>query len=84
MEQITLKVSSLALWVSWELRGAISSAGFKISDVGSALPQSRSILPKICLREETPSGSLTVGLQAPNGLRDHLSWEEGKGLLIFY
>lgn len=45
--------------------------------------RSSSILPKICLREETSSGSLTVDLQAPNGLRDHLSWEVGKGLLIF-
>lgn len=41
------------------------------------------MLPKVCLMEETPSVSLTVDLQPPNGLRDHLSWEGGKGLLIF-
>lgn len=41
------------------------------------------MLPKMCLMEGTPSESLTVYLQAPSGLRDHLSWEEGKGLLIF-
>jgi len=39
MEQITLEVSSLALQVSWELRGAISSAGFKVSYEGTVLPQ---------------------------------------------
>lgn len=41
------------------------------------------MLPKMCLIEGTPSASLTAYLQAPSGLRDHLSWEEGKGLLIF-
>lgn len=41
------------------------------------------MLPKMCLIEETPPASLTVDLQVPNGLRDHLRWEGGKGLLIF-
>lgn len=86
MKQITPNVSSLALWVSWELRGVISSGGFKLSNESSALPQLEEhpiMLPKMGLIEETPSGSLTVDLQEPNGFRGHLNWEGGKGLLIF-
>lgn len=41
------------------------------------------MLPKMGLTEETPSGSLTVDLQAPSGLRDHLKWDGGNGLLSF-
>lgn len=40
------------------------------------------MLPKMGLTKETPSGLLTVDLQVPNGLRDHLNWEGGKGLLM--
>lgn len=35
------------------------------------------------LMKEKPSGSLTVDLQDPNGLRNPWSWRDGKGLLIF-
>lgn len=78
--------SSVALWVSWELKGVISNGRFKLLRKVLLYPNWRSILkgyPKWGLIEETPSGSLTVDLQEPNGFGGYLNWEGGKGLLIF-
>ena len=65
MKQITPKMSSLALLVSWELRGAISSGRFKLSHECSALPQLKEhpvMLPKTGPAEERPLGSRPLDL----------------------